>query len=72
MEKKQKVIRQDLSLHLLFHYLRILRDCDYGYIESNLEMKESFDKLYNLVGDEIDKYYCGDIIDQYVTTICEE
>lgn len=71
-EKRHSIVKQDLSLHLLFHYIRLVRDCDYGYIEQNPKIKNLFDKLYNLLGDEIDKYYSGNIIEQYVITICEE
>lgn len=71
-EKRNSIVKQDLSLHLLFHYVRMVRQCDYGYIELNPEIKNLFDKLYNFLGNELDKCYSGDIIEQYVTTVCEE
>ena len=71
-QKNRRIVKQDLSLHILFHNLQMVRDCDYGYIQDNPKIKKAFDKLYNLVGDEIDKQYIGDITEQYVITICEE
>lgn len=65
-------IKKDLSLYILFEYLQNIQTNCYGLFSSDTTLNSLFCPLLAYVHKQISENLFGDILDQYVVTVCEK
>lgn len=68
----KKEIKIDLFYYLAFEYLSVLRERCFDLINNDSILNNAIELAYDRIVSIIEKDLHGDILSQYVLTICED
>lgn len=68
----KKQIKHSLEFYLMWHYLESVQNACFGALSMDNELERLFVSLYDYCAELVHRSYFGNIVEQYMVTVCEE